>query len=199
MFSHDGTLEYYNNNAEEYVARTRNIDIAEQQDIFLHFLPSPSLILDAGCGSGRDIKAFTDLGHTVTGIDASSSLIKLAAEYSNQKCLLLPFQDIKWNHVFDGIWACASLLHIKKTEIKNVILKLRNALKSNGVMYISLREGKDERTLSDGRYFSNYSLDEFTDVINSVSRLNILKTWKTKDINHDRSNIVWLNFLIRKI
>lgn len=102
------TLNYYNNNATDFAAKTRNVDFSITQKEFIKYLPPGATILDFGCGSGRDTKYFLDQGFLVDAIDGSSELCKLATEYTGVDVICMQFQDIEVLNRYNGIWACSS-------------------------------------------------------------------------------------------
>ena len=106
------TIQYYDQNAADFVENTRNVDFHVMQDEFIEGLPAGAKILDLGCGSGRDTKYFLEHGYRVDAIDGSAELCTLASEYTGipVKCQL--FQELDASEVYDGIWACSSLLHL---------------------------------------------------------------------------------------
>src|SRR4051794_36327791 len=116
-----GTTEYYDTHANEYCESTVRLDLRAVYDRFLKQLSPGAQILDAGCGSGRDTKIFSDRGFRVTAIDASAELARLAQSFTGRRCEVLRFQDMEFREEFDGIWACASLLHIPKGEMIDVL------------------------------------------------------------------------------
>jgi SAM-dependent methyltransferase len=195
----ESTIAYYDIHANEYCALTRQIDLREFYTRFLHELPVHAHILDAGCGSGRDTKAFLDLGHRVTAIDASAALAKLAAEYTNQECGIVRFQQIDLEEQFDGIWACASLLHVPGTEMNNVLSRFIRALKPRGVLYMSLKEGEGERFADDGRFFCDYTRDSLEQLTANFPSLDEIAFWRTEEIRSSGNHQPWLSFLFRKI
>ena len=75
------TIDYYDQNAQEYYERTVDADLAEIREYFLGFLRRDARILDFGCGSGRDAKAFAEAGRTVEALDGSQELCRIASEY----------------------------------------------------------------------------------------------------------------------
>ena len=117
---------YYDLNGGDFFDSTVNVDMSTHYKEFLAYIPKHSQILDAGCGSGRDTLAFRSLGYDVTSIDGSYKMCKLASEYTSHEVLHMQFQEIEFNHIFDGIWASASLLHISSSEIDVVLGKLKN-------------------------------------------------------------------------
>ena len=153
--------------------------------------------MDAGCGSGRDTKRFLDRGCRVTTIDASCELARLAAEYTNQPCEVLRFQEMQFREEFDGIWACASLLHIPKHDMYDVIPRLIRALKPGGILYLSLKEGEEEGMADDGRFFCDYTRESLQEVFENFPSLHELAFWRTEEIQNGGRQ-PWLNLLFRK-
>ena len=104
-----------------FFADTVDVDMTPLYRCFLPLLPEQAHVLDAGCGSGRDALAFAKLGYRVTAFDASPALVALAESHLRRPVQCLHFQDIAWRETFDGIWACASLLHVPAAELPDVI------------------------------------------------------------------------------
>ena len=113
------TLDYYNQNAESFIQGTVSVDFKETQDKFLQSLTGKT-ILDFGCGSGRDTKYFIESGYAVTAIDGSEELCKSASAYTGIQVKHMLFQDLNEVDCYDGIWACSSILHLPKEELKNI-------------------------------------------------------------------------------
>lgn len=163
------TREYYEQNAEQYVAETVHLDVRHLYGPFLEHVPLYGRILDAGCGSGRDTLYFLQNGYEVTAFDRSSALVEKARELiggltgnltggqiDNRADLdvqVLSFEEMAYEQCFDGIWACASLLHMPYDALPVVCKKLRRALKPNGVLYCSFKEGLEDWTDAKGRFF----------------------------------------------
>jgi len=191
-----GTLSFYKDNAREFYASTANLKAHNLYVPFLKELSPGSRILDAGCGSGRDAKAFKAQGFAVEAVDASPELARLASRLIGQTCQIASFQQIDFRSEFDGIWACASLIHVPGSEIRGVLRRLARALKPSGVLYVSLKEGHGEKVLTDGRFFNYYTSTEFKQLLTADGLFEILNIWKTKAL--DSSGQTWLNFLARK-
>ena len=145
------SLDYYDAHAKEYAALTVKADMSPAYDRFLAYLPAGAAILDAGCGSGRDSLCFMKKGYAVTMLDASEGMCNCAEELTGQKALCMGFHEIEFADRFDGIWACASLLHVSEKELENVLAIFHRALKRDGVLYASWKYGEAER--SDGERF----------------------------------------------
>lgn len=134
--SPERTISYYDKNAADFVTTTQSVDFHEVREVFLSYLPhNKTHILDFGCGSGRDAKAFMEMGYLVTAVDGSEEICKAASEYLGTPVRHMLFQELDEKDAYNGIWACASILHLPKCELPAVICKMRDALKENGVIY----------------------------------------------------------------
>ena len=191
------TLYYYNQNAESFIQGTVSVDFKETQDKFLQSLTGKT-ILDFGCGSGRDTKYFIESGYAVTAIDGSEELCKSASAYTGIQVKHMLFQDLDEVDCYDGIWACSSILHLPKEELKIVSQKMSRALKPNGIIYTSFKYGNFEGERN-GRYFTDFTLDEFKDFISDVKDIAIEEYWITGDVRPGREDEKWLNLILRKI
>ena len=192
------TLNYYNQNAQSFSDSTLHVDMSALYAEFLPLIPKHGHILDAGCGSSRDAMYFKQQGFTVSAFDASPELAKLASNYLQQAVEVKTFQQLNCTNKYDGIWCCASLLHVPKVELPQVFLKLQNALKPNGVLYVSFKYGTQER-VHNGREFTDLNESALTALINSHTKLKILKQWQTVDQRPERESEVWLNALIKAV
>ena len=193
----DKTLEYYNKKAHEFVNNTVSVKFTDTQDLFLKYLPENGYILDFGCGSGRDTKYFKDKGYKIKAIDGSEELCQIASEYSGIKVECMLFQDLNENDQYDGIWACASILHLSKTEMKDVFKKMIRSLKKNGIIYTSFKYGEFEGMKND-RYFSDFTEKIFQEYLINIEGVELEKQWVTADVRPDRGEEKWLNIILRK-
>ena len=171
------------------------------QPLYNEFLPlvqTNGHILDAGCGSARDAKAFKTQGFKVTAIDASSELVKIATQYLGQPVELKTFQQINDINFFDGIWCCASLLHVPFDELDSVLTKLSTALKPNGVLYVSFKYGEPKTTPREhnGRQFTDLNETSLNNLLANQKELQLNKTWITDDRRARREGEKWLNAII---
>ena len=193
----NNTINYYNQNAENFIANTQNADMHPTQERFLRLLDANTSILDFGCGSGRDTKYFLEKGYQVTATDGSAELCRLASEFTGIKVKEMLFQELDAINQYDGIWACSSILHLPKKELLPVIWKMCEALKDNGIIYTSFKYGDFEGERN-GRYFTDFTEKTFREVIEKVPELKIEEHWITSDVRPGRGEEKWLNLILRK-
>lgn len=191
------TLNYYNQNASHFVADTLTVEFASMQDKFLRYLAPKSCILDFGCGSGRDTKYFLEKEFVLEAIDGSKELCKIASAYTGIEVKHQLFQELKEVEQYDGIWACSSILHLEKLELKNVLEKMCMATKKNGVIYTSFKYGTFEGERN-GRYFTDMTEESFAKLIQDVEDLVVEEQWVTADVRPGRGEEKWLNLILRK-
>ena len=192
------TIDYYNNKAQDFALGTQNVDFSETRSKFLAQLKSGASILDLGCGSGRDSKAFMDLGYEITPCDGSRELCKLASNYLGLPVRQMLFLELADEEAYDGVWACASILHCKKEELKQVLEKISAALKKQGVCYTSFKYGDFEGE-RDGRYFVDFTLESFEEFLQDVKGLALMEAWVSQDVRPGREEEKWVNVLLRKV
>lgn len=193
----NNTLKYYQDNAQEFFDSTVNADVSANYDHFLQHIPKHGMILDFGCGSGRDTKAFLQRGFSVEAIDGSSELCKLASEHCGIKVQCMDFMELNVKGKFDGIWACASLLHISKEQMPILLMKMREALVEDGFIYISYKLGDFEGERN-GRFFSDFTSSAFRDMFGNVSGLRIIEEWFTEDVRPEKQT-EWYNVILKRI
>ena len=191
------TLDYYNNNAASFVQGTVDVEFHETQDKFLQYIPVHGSILDFGCGSGRDTKYFLQKGFVTKAVDGSKELCRIASEYTGISVKEMLFQDLNETEKYHGIWACSSILHLPKDELKEVLWCIQRALKTNGILYTSFKYG-DFEGIRNGRYFIDFNEENFKKFISDVNDLKIEEQWITGDVRPGRGNEKWLNLIIRK-
>ena len=177
----DKTLEYYNVNAEKFVESTLSVDFSQVQCEFLNLLMPESYILDFGCGSGRDTKYFLEHGFRVDAVDGSAELCRIASEFTGIQVHQMLFQELQEKEKYDGIWACASVLHVPKIELANILQKMCNAVKADGIIYTSFKYGDFEGERS-GRFFSDFTEKSFFEFVKNIHELCIEKMWITGDV-----------------
>ena len=190
------TMEYYEKNAHDFASSTADIDFFELQVTFLSGLKEDASILDFGCGSGRDTLCFMQRGYSVTALDGSAELCKLASEKTGIPVIQMDFNDFDEKDMYDGIWACSSILHLPKNELKIVLKHMEQALHIGGIIYASFKYG-DFSGMRNGRFFTDFTENSFREFISDVKELSIEKLWITEDVRPGRQDEKWLNMLLK--
>lgn len=191
------TIDYYNKNAKSFIEGTLNVDFSQTQNLFLEYLEPSSIILDFGCGSGRDTKYFLDCGYNVEAMDGSIELCKAASEYAGIDVKHMYFQELSEVEKYDAIWACSSILHLRLADLEEVMGKMSTAIKMGGIIYTSFKYGTffGERN---GRYFTDMTENTFDDFLKKIPELQVEKYWITSDVRPGRGEEKWLNLILRK-
>lgn len=192
------TLEYYNRNAINFVHGTVDVDFREMQDEFLSRVKPAGIILDLGCGSGRDSKYFLNQGYEVVVVDGSEEICKIASEYTGLCVIHSTFQHYRPDKKFDGIWACASLLHLSFDEVVEVMNRLSLCLNKGGCFYVSFKYGEFS-DMRHGRYFTDMTKETFAQLLANVEGLKIELQKITSDVRADRVDEKWLNVYMEKV
>lgn len=190
------TIGFYNQNAESFAQGTVSVVFSDVQNRFLNKVLGKA-ILDFGCGSGRDTKYFLEHGYEVVATDGSLELCKIASEYTGIRVKHLLFQELEDIACYDGIWACSSILHLPKAELKEVMYKMIVALKKAGIIYTSFKYGDFEGERN-GRYFTDFTIESFKKFIKDINGLVIEEYWITDDVRPGREDEKWLNLILRK-
>ena len=158
------TLEHYNQRAQDFWEGTRGHDVAQNIAALLRHIEGepPFTILDIGCGPGRDLKVFAELGHVAVGLDGAQRFAQMAREYSGcevwqQDLLALDLPRVR----FDGIFANAVLFHIPGQELPKVLFELHATLKPGGVLFSSNPRGNNEEGWNRGRYGAYHDLESW--------------------------------------
>ena len=195
--SENKTLDYYNKNASGFAETTIDVDFYDTQKHFQNLLPEQGCILDFGCGSGRDTKYFLSQNFQVDAIDGSEELCRIASGYVGIKVKKMLFKELEEIEKYDGIWACASILHIPQKELSMVFGKMVKALKSEGIIYASFKYGNFEGERN-GRYFTDFTEEKFNKFVQNIENVKLKEEWITCDVRPDRGEEQWLNLILQK-
>lgn len=190
------TLEYYNDNADKFILGTLNVDMMTIQKKFISYIPKGGKVLDLGCGSGRDSLFFKRLGYNVTAVDGSAEMCRQAEKNIGQPVINLTFNKLPYEAEFDGIWACASLLHVPSSDIKDVLVKIEKTLKTGGYFYFSVKYG-DYEGEREGRYYTDYTEKSIEALFAAIPSLTKVDMWFTDDARPGR-NDRWINCIFIK-
>ncbi len=197
-FSDNSTWEYYEDHADHYAAETVSVNMGNIYPQFEKYLPKNCSILDAGSGSGRDTKYFLGKGYRVTAFDYSPRLAAISSLLTGIQTQVRSFEDVKERQEYDGVWACASMLHLAKKDIPSNLERLAKALKVGGVIYVSFRYGDTERCYDDGRCYTDLDEDGLTAIFDQVRCLKIQEIWTSLGEDSFKGSGKWLNAIAER-
>lgn len=190
------SLPFYDDNAAAYILSTKDLDLSELYDQFLLHIPAGGLILDAGCGSGRDSRHFALKGFQVEAIDASPKMVAAAGQYPGVQAKVQRFQDMTTANHYDGIWACASLVHFPLEEIPSVLQRLINALKPDGILFASFKHGTGQLHDS-GRTYTLVNEESLSGILADLPTTKVIRTWISAD-SIEENRVSWLSALLQR-
>jgi SAM-dependent methyltransferase len=190
---------FYRKNAQAFFDRTAHENVEKLYAPFLPLLPAGAHILDAGCGSGRDTKVFSERGYVVTAFDATPEMAELAEQFSGQKIRILRFQEMDYVEEFDGIWACASLLHVALAELPTVFERFITALKPSGYWSMSFKYGEGEKQRGERQFtdFTENSLRTFSEGFEQLRVVNIFASGDTRQLRNEQER--WVSAIVQKV
>lgn len=191
------TLAFYDENAVQYARHTEEADLSELYAKFLPLMPKRGRILDLGCGGGRDLRQFKMRGFECLGIDPAPRLAEIAREYSGCEVLVGRAEELRFVDEFDGVWACASLLHLSRANLRIAIDRICQALLVSGVLFLSMQKGHGDSVAADGRFYARYSADELREIV-AEGGLTLVEQWTTQDKLPGREDMPWLNLMATK-
>jgi ubiquinone/menaquinone biosynthesis C-methylase UbiE len=199
------TIHVYDKKAQEFYKDSLMRGALVARDRFISLLKTGANILDVACGSGRDAGIFVKEGFKVTGIDFSTELLAIAkkdipyADFYQMDMRGMNFSE----NTFDGIWACAALLHLSKSELPAVLKRIFNMLKPSGIAVFVQKFGEGEgfrEELSlpgEKRFYSYYTQDEFADYVRTAG-FKILDIYTYKDADSNRKT-QWIDCFTQKL
>ncbi len=232
------TLHYYEEHSDEYADAFDGFDLSAFRRRLIAEIGTkrsgerPLKILDAGSGTGRDLLAFVNDACVVTGIDASPAMIRacnrkirmvresacardVREAAASSECIEMAFDDLRFRNEFDGVWAAASLLHVPKAQFPEIIQRLIQSLKTDGICYVSLKYGRGEGE-RDGRFFAYHDRREIRRVLKEIANAEVVDVWLSNPNgqkmkwseeawawtlaafgHHNRK--LWLNVLVRRV
>lgn len=193
--------DYYDHHAVTFIATTREVDMSDARGRFLAAVPSrpdgPARILDSGSGSGRDALAFRVLGYDMKAFDASPAMVSATQAHASVPTRLMRFEEFTWEHPFDGIWACASLLHVSDADLPGVVDRLADHLVPDGALYLSFKRGTGER-VKDGRRFTDMTAETLAALLDRSGVFGEPDIWESRDCRPDRASELWVNAVVVK-
>lgn len=189
---------YYESNAERYAAETFFTDMSEQYQSFLPLLKKGAKILDVGSGSGRDACYFQKYGYHVTALEPSKNLCREIRKVFSGEIVCSDIQNYRPTERYDGIWACASLIHLQEEELLRFFEKINLFLKANGIIYVSGKNGILTGKAEDGRYFLEFTEQLVKKILTVNEQLKLEQLWYTEDVG-GREGFRWMNGILKMV
>jgi SAM-dependent methyltransferase len=194
------TLAHYDRNAQAFWDGTRDHDVSQNIAALLqHIEAAPPLeILDFGCGPGRDLLAFSALGHRATGLEGSPALAAMAREHSGCEVLEQNFIALALPAArFDGVFANASLFHVPSAVLPRVLRDLHGALKPRGVLFASNPRGDGQEGWSGERYGAYHDWETWREVMIAAGFAELTHYYRPPGV--PRAQQLWLASVWRKL
>jgi len=193
------TLEHYAERAQDFWAGTRDHDVSQNIAALLQHIEAtpPFVILDFGCGPGRDLKAFVERGHTAVGLEGAARFAAMARAYSGCEVLEQDFLKLDLpGERFDGIFANAALFHVPSRELARVLRELRAALKPRGVLFASNPRGNNEEGWNRGRYGVYHDLECWRGYVSAAGFAELMHYYRPSGLPREQQP--WLASVWRR-
>ncbi|MGZ5158627.1 MAG: class I SAM-dependent methyltransferase [Caldimonas sp.] len=194
------TLAHYGERADDFWQGTRGHDVSQNIAALLRHLrgPAPFTILDVGCGPGRDLKTFAELGHRAIGLEGEPRFVAMAREHSGcevwqQNLFAMSLPDA----VFDGVYANAVLFHVPSAELPRVLRELRATLKPEGVLFSSNPRGQGQEGWQGGRYGAWHSVEAWRELVTSAGFVELEHFYRPAGLPRDQQP--WLASVWRRV
>lgn len=195
--SHMENINYYDENTKKYIKRTFNVNMTLLADEFLSYIGEQGRLLDLGCGSGRDAIYFKEKGYDVYAMDGSKAMVDHVRGLLGGRVEWATFEDYQTTLTFDGIWACASLLHVSEEDMPKIVRKYRDLLNPEGIFFMSFKKGKEDYTY-EGRSFICYEENRLRQMIEKVGGLEVLMIKETPSAKVDCEEEYWISALCKR-
>lgn len=189
----DRTLGFYDSDPEGYSEKTFGRDVSSQLGRFAAKVSAGGRVLDLGCGSGRDTLSLRRMGFRVTPVDGSEGMCRMARRNTGAPVRRLLFSDLDYDSEFEGVWACASLLHVPMEELPGVLELVKRALVPGGVLYTGFKEGSGEGYEGE-RWYTRLDADGLRPLLEGAD-LSVMEVWR--DVDADGT--VWVSALSEKV
>jgi SAM-dependent methyltransferase len=194
------TLEYYDQHAEDFWEGTKDHDVRQNIEALLKYIEGepPLTILDLGCGPGRDLKRFSELGHAAIGLEGSARLAEMARGYSGCEVWQQDFLklDLPENR-FDGVFANAALFHVPSQELPRVLRELHATLKPGGVLFSSNPHGNNEEGWQGRRYAAYHDLETWRRYVANAGIVELTHYYRPTGLPRDQQP--WLASVWRRM
>jgi SAM-dependent methyltransferase len=153
------TLAFYETEAPVYNS-SRPDGVARHLPEFLNKLPARASILELGCGGGRDAAYMIERGFIVDPTDGAAAMAAQAESRLGRTVRLLRFDQLNADSHYDAVVATASLLHVPRIGLPDVLRRIHNALKPDGQHIATYKGGGIEGRDINGRYYNYPSPNE---------------------------------------
>lgn len=194
----DGTQHFYSANATTYV-QSGGKAVSQHLHTFLADLPARAKILELGCGSGRDAQAMIAAGYDVEPTDGIPEIARKAEGLLGIPVKVLRFEDLEAFDTYDAIWANASLLHVARPALPDVLTKIRAALKPGGLHLATYKGGGQEGLDRHGRYFNYLAPDNVVRMYERAGKWDIISLTEYVEAGYDKDMPEpWTAILVRK-
>ena len=190
--------KYYEINAKRYAKETFPADMSEQYKRFLPLLRERARILDVGSGSGRDACYFQKKGYQVTALEPSKNLCREIRKVFSGEIVCSDIQSYQPDQRYDGIWACASFLHLQEKEVLSFFEKINLYLNEKGIVYLSGKNGITIGKAADGRYFLEFTEQLVGKILAVNDRMKLEELWYTEDVS-GRKGFRWMNVVLKML
>ena len=189
-------MNYYTENPKEYFDRTFSLNPSSFLGPVAERLSSGAMVMDVGCGSGRDLLWFKNKGFEVIGFERSAGLAKLAREHSDVEVIEGDFETYDFSFISaDAIISSGSLVHVEHERLADILKNIVQALEEHGIFYVSLKQGKNTKTDDLGRPFYYWKDEELREIFKSLG-FKMLDSSQNKSIAN--SDDVWLGYILQK-
>ena len=196
----DLTLEHYNQRAEDFWEGTRDHSVSQNISALLQYIQGepPFAVLDLGCGPGRDLKAFTELGHVAVGLEGAARFAEMARTLSGCEVWLQDFLKLDLpDNRFDGVFANAALFHVPSQELPRVLRELHATLKPEGVLFSSNPHGHNDEGWHRGRYGAYYDLETWRGYMSAANFVELAHYYRPAGRPRDQQP--WLASVWRRL
>ena len=194
------TLEHYNQCAEEFWQGTRDHDVGQNIRALLQYIEGmpPFTILDFGCGPGRDLKVFAELGHIAVGLEGAAHFAAMARAHSGCDVWQQDFLKLELpEKYFDGVFANAALFHVPSQELPRVLLELHSTLKPDGVLFSSNPRGHNEEGWNIGRYGVHHDLESWRRYMSAAGFVELTHYYRPDGVPREQQP--WLASVWRRL
>ena len=193
------TLAHYEQNARQFFEGTIDHDVSQNMAALLDAIeaPAPYMLLDLGCGPGRDLKAFSDMGHRAIGVDGAAQFVEMARAYSGCEVWHQDFVHLDLPPaMFDGVFANAVLFHVPSRALPDVLTRLHACLKPGGVLFSSNPRGQNQEGWNGDRYGSYYDYDTWERILTAAGFSPLHHYYRPPGLPRDQQP--WLASVWRK-